>query len=408
MLRNIFTKFVLEIFLNNNIDHSFIGDFQLKKNFSIGYQLFLCLIILSVSLYSQENDSLKNTIFINSDPVGAEVFLNKSLIGKTPFTLKNQVPGKFDFQIKLDENNSYSETVHYNGDQLELYPLFNSDHSELDIVTNPDNALIYVNDSLLGTTPIYNLIIPLGLQEIKIEKDDYIKYERKYNFQKKKIKWNYKLNYKFGYVNSNLNDSDITLKINGNQVYNIDRQFIKTEIGTLQFDLIWKNEKSISKLFKIESGKYYSAVYKTDYFTPIYLLESTIVPGLGQFSDESKIKGLLFFLTNATLGYLYLNEDGNYKDRLSIYNSAKKNYMEAKNENESIMLREIMEQELNKVNSSVDKKNIYLGLVIGAYLLNLIDVFIFHTDGFDMELNEINNQKYGNISPQFKIKYSLN
>ena len=108
------------------------------------------------------------------------------------------------------------------------------------------------------------------------------------------------------------------------------------------------------------------------------------------------------------MGYLYLNENGNYKDRLSIYNSAKKNYMEAENENESIILRKIMEQELNKVNSSVDKKNIYLGLVLGAYLLNLIDVFIFHTDGFDMELIEINNQKYGNISPQLKIKYSLN
>ena len=131
------------------------------------------------------------------------------------------------------------------------------------------------------------------MHEIKIEKDDYIKYERKFNFQRKKTKWNYNLTYKYGFVNSNVNGLDINLKVNGIEVLNDDKQFVKTEIGNSTFEASWKNEKSISRYFKIEPEKYYSVVYKTDYFTPVYMLESMIIPGSGQFTDDAQIKGVL-------------------------------------------------------------------------------------------------------------------
>jgi len=378
-----------------------------KNNIFFKFILFLCFIVLISNIYSQENDSLINIITINSDPSGAEVFLNSSLIGKTPFTLKNQSPGKLAFLIKLDDKNSFSETVHYNGGELVIYPLFNADHSILEIITKPDNAFVYFNDSLVGTTPIYDLIIPLGLHEIKIEKDDYIKYERKFNFQRKKTKWNYNLTYKYGFVNSNVNGLDINLKVNGIEVLNDDKQFVKTEIGNSTFEASWKNEKSISRYFKIEPEKYYSVVYKTDYFTPVYMLESMIIPGSGQFTDDAQIKGVLYFLTNVAFGYLFLNENSNYKEKYDSYNSAKVNYMDAKNENDAIQLRTVMEQALNDVNSSADKKNIYLGCFIGAYLLNVLDAFVFHTEGFDMELIEVNNHNLGINTPQLEIKYPL-
>ena len=113
----------------------------MKNNIFFKFILFLCFIVLISNIYSQENDSLINIITINSDPSGAEVFLNSSLIGKTPFTLKNQSPGKLAFLIKLDDKNSFSETVHYNGGELVIYPLFNADHSILEIITKPDNHL---------------------------------------------------------------------------------------------------------------------------------------------------------------------------------------------------------------------------------------------------------------------------
>ncbi|MBK7501216.1 MAG: hypothetical protein IPI19_19630 [Ignavibacteriales bacterium] len=47
-------------------------------------------------------------------------------------------------------------------------------------------------------------------------------------------------------------------------------------------------------------------------------------------------------------------------------------------------------------------KNIYLGCFIGAYLLNVLDAFVFHTEGFDMELIEVNNHNLGINTPQFR------
>ena len=232
--------------------------------------------------------------------------------------------------------------------------------------------------------------------------------QRKYNFSKKKVKWNYELKYKYGFIKSNDDGLNIALKVNGNEIPQNEIQKFKALVGVSNIEAIWKNKRIVSKPFTIESRKYYDLNYAAGYFRPIFLIESMILPGLGQFQDYSKLNGIVYFVTSATFGYLYINENGNYKNYLEKYNSNKVNYSEALNEVQTVALRNIMEQSLNDVNTSIKKKNIFLGCLLGAYLINVIDAVIFHTEGFDMELIEVTNGNLGFNLPSIKFNYPLN
>jgi hypothetical protein len=369
--------------------------------------LFLCLIVLSSNTHAQESDSLKNIININSVPPGAEVYLNKVLIGKTPLTLNDQAHGKLEFLIKLDDKNSFQNIIDYKGGEIEMYPMFNTDYALLDIITIPDNALVYLNGSLVAETPIYDFQIPLGLNEIRIEKEDYLTIQKKINFQKKKIRWNHQLTFKYGFVSSNDNSLNISLRVNDSEIPTNEIQSFKVLVGIANFEAKWKNQRLLSKPFNIESRKYYKLSYELGYFNPLYLAESMVLPGLGQFQDNSKLTGVIYFVTTAAFGYLFINENSNHKNNLEKYNSDKVMYNEALNEVQAVELRNIMEHSLDDVNSSTKNKNIYLGCFIGAYLINIIDAVLFHTEGFSIDLIEVNNN-IGFNSSLIKFNYPLN
>jgi hypothetical protein len=379
-----------------------------KKKNIFKYVLFLCFIALCSSLHSQESDSLKNIIIINSDPAGAEVFLNNSLIGKTPLTLKNQSPGKLEILVKLDDKNICSEIVHYTGGEIEIYPLFNSEYAILNLITTPANAPIYLNDSLIGTTANGEFKIPLGINKIRVELADYAKFEKSFNFQKRKYNWYNQLIYKYGFIKVDDKGLGIKLKIDGQPFENSSTNFYKIPKGEIRFEAELNGEKTIVDYFAIRPNINYSINYKANYFTSSHIIESALLPGLGQFQDAAQLKGIGYFIATATFGALYLLENRNYKNNLEDYNIAKDNYEMANTEEEAINLGVAMEQSLNEVNDSIKKKNIFIGCMIGVYLLNIIDAYIFHTDGFDMDIIEIKNDNLGFNLPQIEINYPLN
>jgi hypothetical protein len=352
--------------------------------------LVLFLVINCTITFSQDQTERKNNIYINSEPSGADIYINNKYVGLTPLTVHNQPIGKVKLLIKLDENNIYSEIMYYDGEEIEIFPLFNTNHSKIKIVTSPQNAAIILNDSLIGyTTNSSEFDIPLGPNKIKIEKDNYLGIEKNIYTQKKKYNWNIELKYRYAYLDIQNKPNEVKLEVDGISYDNSATLNKRIPVGVIKFKADYNEDKIVSRMFEINSNKNYKIEYKINYFTLTHIFESGILPGFGQFKDGSELKGIGIFLATATVGTMFIIQSKNYNYNLSEFNKAKKYYESANNENLASKYRSILENTYNKTEDSRKNKNLLLGVLIGTYLLNLIDASIFHTEGFDIDLLEI-------------------
>ncbi len=124
---------------------------------------------------------------------------------------------------------------------------------------------------------------------------------------------------------------------------------------------------------------------------PIYL--SAIIPGLGQAYDNSKIEGLGFFMGTVTSTVLTIMAGDNRNKSYDEYKKLYAHYLEADNELDASLWKSKATSKLDEVNSYARKKNLFLGLAIGIYALNLIDAYLFHQ--YD-DLIEVDFQ-HGNV-----------
>ncbi len=105
------------------------------------------------------------------------------------------------------------------------------------------------------------------------------------------------------------------------------------------------------------------------------VLRSAIIPGLGQFYNESYWKIPVVWGAIGYLGYLWFDSNSNYKKYRDLYlsNSSNQNYLN---------LREFYRDQR-------DLNAVFIGL---AYFLNLVDAFVdAHLFDFDVSENVDNS-----------------
>ncbi|MBN1274609.1 MAG: protein kinase [Candidatus Aminicenantes bacterium] len=110
---------------------------------------------------------------ITSDPEGADVWIDGSLGGKTPFETELSKP---DCRIKIEKGVSWRPveesltlTPGDNPFQYTLNPLY----YRLNIRTEPNQARVSLGNDVLGDSPVYKENVAPGSYVIKIEKEGY-------------------------------------------------------------------------------------------------------------------------------------------------------------------------------------------------------------------------------------------
>jgi hypothetical protein len=120
---------------------------------------------------------LNGALTIFSEPSGAEVYLNGTLIGSTPIQNYKITPGKYKLEItKENYESNIIEVIVNPGESKNVSVTLSPIKGILEIVSDPLGAEVYINGTLIGTTPIKEYQVVPGVYEVKVVKEGYLEY----------------------------------------------------------------------------------------------------------------------------------------------------------------------------------------------------------------------------------------
>ena len=370
--------------------------------------IFFLILTICITAFAQNQKSVQDnnygkntTLTINSTPLGADVIIDGKNLGKTPFTIVNPTSNVIHIKLILNGISRERQVGIVNSSQ-EVFFVMDGNYGLLNITTEPKNAQAFINDTLIGSTPVYNHKVPLGKLKLTLKKYEYFDGERTFFVTPTKYDVNIPLQSKFSSIQYNesypLFLDDIPSKKTG---------IFKIPVG--EHNLSVKPDgfyKIISKDVEFNSDENYKIEISYGYFTPKYILYSMILPGLGQYSDNTEIKGIGFFAGTLISAILYSSSVSNYNEKANRFNKAMYNYQRANDETSAQQYKNILDSSLNQLNDATKKKNLMLGITLGIYGLNLLDAILFHTSGSNIEILKI--VKYNPTKSQVGIKLNLN
>jgi hypothetical protein len=265
----------------------------------------------------------------------------------------------------------------------------------VNITSTPSNVRTYVDGLYKGKTPIKLLIKKDKRHLIKLETYGYDVYYYWTDSSKDSVNLTIDLKFNLAWIVLNSNKKN-TLILLDDTLNVAENKLAVVSAGKHNLKLINKSENRFLETDIIVNPAdtlYLDASLGIDSKKPIYL--SAIIPGWGQAYDNSKIEGLGFFIGTVTATVLTIIEGDNRNKSYDEYKTLYNYYVEANNELDASLWKSKATSKLDEVNSYARKKNLFLGLAIGIYALNLIDAYLFHQ--YD-DLIEVDFQ-HGNVKP---------
>ncbi|MBI1937583.1 MAG: PEGA domain-containing protein [Ignavibacteriales bacterium] len=380
---------------------------MLKKLFFM-IILFCFVPILTFSQDSLSTIKSNNILVIESMPPGAMVCIDDKECGITPLTLSSYDEGKYKISVTLDDKTKESY-IDYGGGTKELFLILDDNYGVINITSIPANAKVFINGELYGRTPLKNSKVPLGKNNLKLVKENFIDLEKNLSIKNMKHDLFWNMDYKYRQLRFVETENISQIMMDGKEVTLDSFNVFQAEVGERNIEVRLKNfYKPLGEKIDIQTKTDYDIKIDYNYFTYRNVAMSAIVPGLGQFVDDSKLKGLLYFSALIGTSVLYFDFDKKYRDELSVYNEARKLYQKAGNEQEAVALAKKMEEKLSQVNKQIDKKNLMIGIALGIYLANIIDAVLFHsTDGNLEIIPKIENNDFntGKVNVGLKLKF---
>ncbi|MFH0807121.1 MAG: PEGA domain-containing protein, partial [Elusimicrobiota bacterium] len=133
--------------------------------------------VLDISLVPGQNTTvmkMPGIVIISSEPAGAEVFLNGQKVGITPFQ-DEVIAGEYSIMLSKNMYNSYSASVVMAAGEtkdlpvMKLVPKF----GYISITSSPAGAKIFLDNQMIGNTPLTKQLIESGSHKLKTELDLY-------------------------------------------------------------------------------------------------------------------------------------------------------------------------------------------------------------------------------------------
>jgi hypothetical protein len=113
--------------------------------------------------------SKQSSIVVESDPEGAQLFLNGILHGVTPFTVSGLAPGEYLVELrKHGFEEVYSEIALLEGQKLKLELQLKKALGLLLVGSNPGGSEVLVEGVHKGRTPVLVTDLPLGSYQVEI------------------------------------------------------------------------------------------------------------------------------------------------------------------------------------------------------------------------------------------------
>jgi serine/threonine protein kinase len=149
--------------------------FYLQPVFFVSALAGILVLALIYSLFLSPGKTVSNEAYltIETEPTSASIILNGEIIGETPvdeFILKTE--GESQLRITKDGFIPYDTTFNVVFGQLTgiNIKLLKAGTEKLTLITNPEGAMLYLDDKYVGTSPLRNYAVNSGTFRLRIEK----------------------------------------------------------------------------------------------------------------------------------------------------------------------------------------------------------------------------------------------
>lgn len=367
---------------------------------------FVSFISLSWGQNTGDHGYEKENIFLlDSDFDSVQVFVNDSLVGYVPVELKDFPTGTYNINFVYDTLIVRKFNVDYhNGSFREIYGIFEKGKAFLTIYSQPSNAGVFINDSLIGYTPMTKVPIKMGVYNLNVKINGYSEWKKRFIAHSDLYQYDPILISNYGYVNILYNDNSEEYYINNRLSKSDLNESHKLPVGENKIMVSSVNyHKTFDEIITLKPDEKLAVQfnYGSTNYSP--LLYSTFLPGLGQVIDNSKLKGYSLMFANILFGGLVIYFNQNYNSKLETYNKNVKLYEEENNEFLVFKRKEEMLSSFDEANTALTIRNISIGVFIASYLYNLLDAFLNHSIGGDFIISSDNNTSSSNISIKVKL-----
>jgi len=143
----------------------------------------VCILVVFSVLYG--GCALAGEIFINSDPLGAEVYLEGKSIGKTPLRLVNRERNTLNLSIVKNGFKSVQDEVRLEGNERSKLLFYKLLPLTIDFIVYQENRDVYINGVLAGRSPLVIKNIQPGNYDISNKDNAIYLYSGTYDKLKK-------------------------------------------------------------------------------------------------------------------------------------------------------------------------------------------------------------------------------
>ncbi len=139
-------------------------------------QIYRGLGDIALQIKANLENSAKAAVHVESTSPGAMAYLDNVYLGRTPAD-GMVIPGPYTLTIEQEGYSSRSMRVVVRAGQKNSFRLSNSQlrfRANLSVVSEPEGARVYMDETYLGLTPLTKENLPPGAHRIRISKEGYI------------------------------------------------------------------------------------------------------------------------------------------------------------------------------------------------------------------------------------------
>ncbi len=250
----------------------------------------------------------------------------------------------------------------------------------LTIVSAPGRASVTINDSLIGFTPLENFKLPVGHHSLRIQKPLHHAYLDSISIlPRDTLTLTVNLKPFRTLLTIERYPDEVTVWCDGELLGVNDTTILPSGSHDIEARLN-PSRPMRSLVYEFQVGRLHILKATFGAASPTHIIQSAVLPGLGQFADRYKYEGTLFslgFLGGGIAAY-FLNDI--YNDDLGHFQSARLQYLSATSEPAIAEARALMQSRHKKLTRHFKQRNVALAVLGVAYVLSLVEAVLFHSN----------------------------
>jgi hypothetical protein len=119
-------------------------------------------------------------LVVQTNPSGADIFINGKPVGISPYENKASFPGTSKMRIAKEGYEPWeTDVVVEIGKRLQLLAYLKAMEGNLEILSSPSGAKVFMDGKEIGETPLSVSCVPAGEHQVRILKEEYSPYEER-------------------------------------------------------------------------------------------------------------------------------------------------------------------------------------------------------------------------------------